>query len=230
MIKKVFAASVATGGLLLASAGTTVADTGAEGAAVGSPGVVSGNLIQVPIHIPVNVCGNTGNLVGVLNPAFGNKCANVGGHHHGHGKGRPLAKGVAAKSPGVLSGNLAQFPVHVPVNACGNSVDVIGALNPAAGNDCVNVEPHARHHHHSQKHHKPQQRPDKPSHHHRAMVPPVKTPKVGHHPQHDAASPARPELARTGAEKLGLAIPASAGLMLGGILLYRRGRRAAAQN
>jgi hypothetical protein len=29
-------------------------------------------------------------------------------------------------------------PVHVPVNACGNTVSVIGALNPALGNFCIN--------------------------------------------------------------------------------------------
>lgn len=47
-----------------------------------------------------------------------------------------FAKGVVGYSPGVLSGNLVQVPVHVPVNACGNSVNVIGALNPAVGNSC----------------------------------------------------------------------------------------------
>ncbi len=40
----------------------------------------------------------------------------------------------------MLSGNLVQVPVHVPVNLCGNSVNVIGALNPAFGNSCANVE------------------------------------------------------------------------------------------
>ncbi|MET9606933.1 chaplin [Streptomyces sp. NPDC006512] len=48
------------------------------------------------------------------------------------------AEGIAAGSPGVLSGNLIQIPVHVPINICGNSVNVIGALNPAAGNICFN--------------------------------------------------------------------------------------------
>ncbi|MFG3114605.1 chaplin [Streptomyces sp. NPDC048197] len=52
------------------------ADSNAAGGAVGSPGVVSGNLIQVPIHIPINVCGNTVDIVGLLNPAFGNNCLN----------------------------------------------------------------------------------------------------------------------------------------------------------
>ncbi|MFK0221232.1 chaplin [Streptomyces vinaceus] len=45
---------------------------------------------------------------------------------------------VAPYSPGVLSGNLIQIPVHIPINACGNSVSVIGLLNPAFGNTCIN--------------------------------------------------------------------------------------------
>ncbi|MEU6662519.1 chaplin [Streptomyces sp. NPDC046821] len=52
------------------------ADSGAEGAAVGSPGVLSGNLLQIPVHVPVNVCGNSVNGIAGLNPAIGNACAN----------------------------------------------------------------------------------------------------------------------------------------------------------
>ncbi|MFF8943927.1 chaplin ChpH [Streptomyces sp. NPDC014864] len=76
MIKKIVAAAAATGGLVLAGAGLAVADSGAQGAAVGSPGVLSGNVVQVPVHVPVNVCGNTVNVIGLLNPTFGNTCIN----------------------------------------------------------------------------------------------------------------------------------------------------------
>ena len=76
MIKKVVAAAAATGGLVLAGAGMAVADAGAQGAAIGSPGVLSGNVVQVPVHVPVNVCGNTVSVIGLLNPAFGNTCVN----------------------------------------------------------------------------------------------------------------------------------------------------------
>ncbi|MET9549015.1 MULTISPECIES: chaplin [unclassified Streptomyces] len=76
MIKKIVAAAAATGGLVLAGAGVAAADAGAQGAAVKSPGVVSGNVIQAPIHVPVNVCGNTVNVIGLLNPTFGNTCIN----------------------------------------------------------------------------------------------------------------------------------------------------------
>ncbi|MCX4552052.1 chaplin ChpH [Streptomyces sp. NBC_01387] len=77
MIKKVVAVAAATGGLVLAGAGMAIADSGAQGAAVHSPGVISGNVVQVPIHIPVNLCGNTISVIGLLNPAFGNTCVNA---------------------------------------------------------------------------------------------------------------------------------------------------------
>ncbi|MEV7289550.1 chaplin ChpG [Streptomyces sp. NPDC093252] len=70
VLTSVAAAAVAGG------AGVAAADSGAQGAAAHSPGVVSGNVIQVPVHVPVNVCGNTINVVGLLNPAFGNTCIN----------------------------------------------------------------------------------------------------------------------------------------------------------
>ncbi|MFF5567423.1 chaplin ChpH [Streptomyces sp. NPDC012623] len=76
MIKKVVAAAAVTGGLVLAGAGMAVADSGAQAAAIGSPGVLSGNVVQVPVHIPVNVCGNSINVIGLLNPSFGNVCIN----------------------------------------------------------------------------------------------------------------------------------------------------------
>jgi hypothetical protein len=74
MIKKVVAVAAATGGLVLAGAGMAMADSGAQGAAANSPGVASGNVIQVPVHIPVNACGNTVSVIGLLNPATGNAC------------------------------------------------------------------------------------------------------------------------------------------------------------
>ncbi|REK90229.1 chaplin [Streptomyces inhibens] len=76
MIKKIVAAAAATGGLVLAGAGLAVADSGAQGAAVNSPGIVSGNTVQVPVHVPVSACGNTISVVGLLNPTFGSYCVN----------------------------------------------------------------------------------------------------------------------------------------------------------
>ena len=76
MSLKKSAVLVAGAVMALGMAAPAFADAGAEGAAVGSPGVLSGNVLQVPIHVPVNVCGNSANLIAGLNPAFGNVCAN----------------------------------------------------------------------------------------------------------------------------------------------------------
>ncbi|WNI19676.1 chaplin [Streptomyces sp. ITFR-21] len=53
------------------------ADSGAGAVAAHSPGVLSGNVVQVPVHVPVNVTGNTINVIGLLNPAFGNSGTNA---------------------------------------------------------------------------------------------------------------------------------------------------------
>ncbi|MGW6458754.1 chaplin [Streptomyces sp. NPDC055078] len=74
-LKKAAALTMITGSLIAAGAGIASATPGgahAGGEAVGSPGVASGNLIQVPVHVPVNAVGNTVNVIGLLNPAFGN--------------------------------------------------------------------------------------------------------------------------------------------------------------
>ncbi|MEU3028147.1 chaplin [Streptomyces incarnatus] len=78
-IAKAAAVALGTGAVVIGSAGLALADAGAEGAAVGSPGVLSGNVIQVPVNIPVNVCGDSIDVIGLLNPAFGNTCVNQGG-------------------------------------------------------------------------------------------------------------------------------------------------------
>ncbi|GGT40686.1 chaplin [Streptomyces chromofuscus] len=70
------AAVVAGAIMALGMATPAFADSGAGAAAVGSPGVVSGNVVQVPVHVPINVCGNTVNFIAALNPAFGNVCIN----------------------------------------------------------------------------------------------------------------------------------------------------------
>jgi hypothetical protein len=70
------AAVVAGAILALGGAAPAFADAGALGAATGSPGVLSGNTVQIPIHIPVNACGNTVDVIALLNPAFGNTCVN----------------------------------------------------------------------------------------------------------------------------------------------------------
>ncbi|MCA1218961.1 chaplin, partial [Streptomyces sp. 8L] len=245
-------------GLLTAAAATSVLSLGgghafasdAQGTAAGSPGVLSGNNVQVPVDIPVNACGNSVDVVALLNPAFGNTCANVtaphGQYERAHrdataqsparrdaagnraapssgrhaapaplpapahkpmprpgqtvpSQGAPMgtpqsatpaapahtaaaqhrpagataggqsvqagsgseASGTAQNSPGLLSGNLAQVPLDIPVNACGDTIDVIGLLNPAFGNTCESQSVPAPPYHHPP--HRTQ--PPAPQHH-----------------------------------------------------------------
>lgn len=75
-LTQALALTAAAAGLALSGAGAAVADAGAVGVASHSPGFLSGNLIQVPVHVPVNICGNTVNVIALLNPAFGNHCSN----------------------------------------------------------------------------------------------------------------------------------------------------------
>lgn len=125
-----------TGGLLIGGLGMGVAqaDTAATGAAADSPGILSGNLVQIPVSIPVNVCGNSVSVVGVLDSASGNKCSNSS-------SAGSTANGVARNSPGVASGNLVQLPVTVPVNVCSNSISGVGIGDTASNNTCANGGP-----------------------------------------------------------------------------------------
>ncbi|MDR6979012.1 hypothetical protein J2X68_005746 [Streptomyces sp. 3330] len=215
------------------------ADSAADGSAAGSPGLISGNGVQLPVHLPVNLCGNTVNVVGVLNPAAGNTCAGKGaaaapGAHgpssggaasgtHGAASsgGGATAHGAAQGSPGVVSGNGVQLPVQLPVNVSGNSVNVVGIANPAFGNESVNEsgeEPPAP----------VEPAPQPPTRH----EPPSQAQQPGPRavPQAPAVAPrpAVPEavasLARTGADATLPALAGSAALLLGGLALQRRFR------
>ncbi|WAZ21843.1 chaplin [Streptomyces cinnabarinus] len=86
-IAKAAAVAVGTSAMVVGGAGMALADAGADGTAAHSPGVASGNVIQVPVHVPVNLCGNTVNVIALLNPAFGNTCVNADDHKDKHGGG-----------------------------------------------------------------------------------------------------------------------------------------------
>ncbi|MFE2479561.1 chaplin family protein [Streptomyces sp. NPDC059389] len=221
---------VAGGGLAVAGVGGfAFADADAGGQAERSPGLLSGNLVQLPVHTPVNVCGNTVSVVGLLNPAAGNRCANQGGGGGGHqgsvsshpskpgtgaGSGSHTGGGAHAEgsgkdSPGLLSGNGIQLPVDVPLNISGNSVNVVGLGNSSTGNTSVNG--------------------GKPSGGKPAQPPVVETPVVETPVVERPATPAAPSqqgpaLAHTGADGVGYLLPGGGALLLGGMLLYRRFR------
>lgn len=232
------AAVVAGGGLAVAGVGGLAhADADAAGKSERSPGLLSGNLVQLPVNTPVNLCGNTVNVVGVLNPAAGNRCANEapgsgrdhpgassghasnsgshsGSNTAGHGGGA-VADGRGKDSAGVLSGNGLQLPIDLPLNVSGNSVNVVGIGNPSTGNTSVNGE--------TPSGPKPVQPP--------VVKPPVTPPapqtqtQTRTVPPRPAAEPRPGEaLAHTGADAVGYLLPGGGALLLGGMLLYRRFR------
>jgi hypothetical protein len=239
-------------GVIAAAGGTAHADSGAHGSSSGSPGVLSGNTVQAPVHVPVNVCGNTVDVIGVLNPAMGNSCANKGGGtsggygdsgaeggSHAGSKGGSHAGGHATDSPGVGSGNHIEAPIHVPVNVCGNSVDIVGALNPTTGNDCGNggggdhsTPPGGGHETPPGDPGEPGDPgdPGEPGDPGSPDGPDDETPggsTDGNQPdtQTVAQPPADAQLAETGSDlPLGLVLPVGAGALLAGTVLYRKAR------
>ncbi|MFG2575457.1 chaplin [Streptomyces sp. NPDC048481] len=287
--KSLMTVAAATG-VIAAAGGYAHADAGANGYATDSPGVLSGNSVQAPINVPVNVCGNTVDVVGALNPTFGNSCANKGGgaasrgygehrggaghsgshggnqgaghngghaaghdsghhgsHHGGHngghggsgahgGSGGAQAGGHTGGSPGVGSGNHVQAPVDVPVNVCGNSIDVVGILNPSFGNDCANDSGPGMHTPPSRGHETPGRpgghdhgKPGVSSPSHPGGVPstPHHVTPAGASSVHRPAAQA-PQLAHTGSEMpMGLVLPVGAGALLAGAVLYRKARPSA---
>ncbi|MFD7495848.1 chaplin family protein [Streptomyces sp. NPDC059832] len=74
-LKKAAAVTAIAGGIIAAGAGAASATghgAGTHGVAAHSPGVAGGNVVQVPVDVPVNVVGSTVGVIGLLNPAFGN--------------------------------------------------------------------------------------------------------------------------------------------------------------
>lgn len=237
----------AASSILAVTGGYAHADSDAQGATSHSPGVLSGNSLEVPIDVPVNACGNTANVVGADNAAFGNRCTNAShghAHHHsagpaaehsaehsgGQSSGRPSGHAPAhssagssaasdtSDSAGVAAGNAVKIPLDLPANVCGNTVDPVALLNAAFGNSCDSGEvpgPSA-------------ETPPGPQDHSVHLAPPADVRNVP--PAQAAVHHADPVdqqvLAETGAGggRLGTAGASGAALLLGGAMLYRRGR------
>ncbi|MBD0418406.1 DUF320 domain-containing protein, partial [Streptomyces sp. TRM S81-3] len=202
----------------------------AVGTTEDSSGVVAGNNIQVPVSAPVNVCGNSVDVVGALNDAYGNSCGNVTREEGTYGSSSDSstsgarAVGTAEDSYGLLAGNNVQLPVSVPVNVCGNTVDVASVLNEAYGNSCGNTTGWSPEPGYGTEEETPAcddcEAPPATS----TPAPPTRvsdnTPPAGGE---------APQLAETGSEGMLVASVAGAALLTGGAMLYRRGRAAARQ-
>ena len=105
----------------------------AEGFAADSPGAISGNVGSVAANVPVQACGLAGGALSADVTAHDNDCVDEDTH--------ALAKGAAADSPGLVSGNVLQLSADVPVQACGDSVGLLAFATGAKDNHCVNGAP-----------------------------------------------------------------------------------------
>ncbi|MFC4500992.1 MULTISPECIES: chaplin [Streptomyces] len=216
----VIAVAAASGAMAVATM-PAFADSTAAGTAAGSPGLLSGNGIQLPVHLPVNLCGDTVNVVGALNPAFGNGCANRGGGSQAASATGASAQGDTAHSPGVVSGNGVKLPVDLPVNVSGNSVNVVGVANPAFGNESANTPGEEQ---------PPPVAPKPPAKQTPVPEPEAQRPGPGPKTTLPAVAPQAPaphagsSLAHTGSDATLPTLAGSMALVLGGALLYRRCR------
>ncbi|HEY2443642.1 MAG TPA: chaplin [Streptosporangiaceae bacterium] len=109
------------------AAALTVAFT-ASGAGValagttsGNNSILGGNQINVPISIPINVCGNA---IAVLGQAFG-MCEGGASTGSGGSSGGSTTSGNYS----VGGGNQITIPISVPINVCGNSAAGLGHAN-----------------------------------------------------------------------------------------------------
>jgi hypothetical protein len=188
----VFAATAATG-ILSLSCSAAIADADALGGTKDSGGTLAGNVVQVPIHAPVNICGNTISGIAALNAAFGNNC--------GNDSRSTASSDEDADTPPPSSGT-------GETSSPGDDDD-----------DCPTPTPSTT----------PTATPPPPT---RVVEKP--RPTTSPTPTRKATPPADeqrqedpPQLAETGSKTMLATSAASAALLAGGVLTYRRGRAAA---
>ncbi|GAA3729191.1 intracellular sulfur oxidation DsrE/DsrF family protein [Spinactinospora alkalitolerans] len=90
----------------------------------GSGGVASGNQINIPVDVAVDVCGNSIAVLGV-SKAECTTVVNAVRDSSGNGDGDG-AEQETDGSGGVASGNQVNIPVDAAVDVCGNAVSVLG--------------------------------------------------------------------------------------------------------
>ncbi|MFG2831696.1 chaplin [Streptomyces sp. NPDC048434] len=185
----------AASGVLGAGGGVAYADAGAGGGATNSPGVLSGNNIQVTVDTPVNACGNSVGGGAALNPAMGNACGN--GAAPAAAARQPLG---AAPPPPVAR---RPAPEAAPQHAAPHRVE------PPVAHRAKTPPKHAR------------KSTDDPG---AAPAPqPAREARVGAVAR-AGASAGSALLASTGPGELGVVAGVGGGLLVGGALLLRRTR------
>ncbi|WP_322741163.1 chaplin [Streptomyces hygroscopicus] len=196
---------------------TTASGSHATGTTTDSPGVASGNTVQVPVNAPINLCGNGVTAVGGLNPVSGNGCA-------------PAAAQPAPLQPATVPPAPAEPPVQgvpaVPAQTPRDSGSGQTGGNVGSGTTQNNAGSGVSQHlpvndqgaRSPQVGTSPQKTPNMP---HMPHMPHVGTPAVA--PRGMGAHQA-PVLAKTGSDGVIAASAVSVAMLTGGLILYRRGR------
>ncbi|MFE7793217.1 chaplin [Streptomyces sp. NPDC057460] len=245
----------AAGGVLALSGGYAHADAGATGDASNSPGVLSGNSVEIPVHVPVNACGNSVSVVGLLNPAAGNACESGTGSGSGsatssrHGSAAPasdsrpsnhraqdtsavdLGPGTGkhrAVGSGSRDGAFAEgYTQGSPGILSGNTVQAPIDIPVNACGNSITIGGLLSPSSGNSCENDPDVAPPPVTRVTPGKPTPMGLTGFGLHP--NAPAPQAVELAHTGAGGLDLLVPASAGLLLAGAgtVLYRRSRMSA---
>jgi hypothetical protein len=124
--------------LVLPAAGVAYASGNGNVTGNGNVGVLSGNTINAPISVPVNLCGISLGIIGFANSGCeGGASSNVstdpsGGGNGGGGGNNGNGNVTGIGNVGVISGNTVTAPISAPVNVCG----VSGAVGGFANSDC----------------------------------------------------------------------------------------------
>jgi hypothetical protein len=86
--------------------------------------VLGGNQVNIPVSVPVNVCGNAVAVLGAADAGCKGGATVRQGGGDGYGGGR-----LTSGHHSVAGGNQVGIPVAAPVNACGNAVAVLGTAD-----------------------------------------------------------------------------------------------------
>jgi hypothetical protein len=111
-----------------AASNTTIGGSGGGGNGNGNAGVISagsGNTVNLPVSVPVNVCGVAGSVAGFSNAhCKGGAASNTTIKNGSGGDGNGNAGVISA-----LSGNTVNAPVSAPADVCGIAVALLGFSN-----------------------------------------------------------------------------------------------------
>jgi hypothetical protein len=123
-----------------------VAFAGTGGTHTGNASVLSGNEVNAPVSIPVNICGNAAAILGVATAGCEGGAEVVGvTNHHSSGS---RTHGPSIGNVSVGHGNIVKLPVEIAANGCGNSVGNATArcrgtvIVPVSGWPADGTEPH----------------------------------------------------------------------------------------